>query len=542
MAQWSISEARKRCAKALEAKQSSDPIYQKAMNIVFPNRENFTPQQEGATKDGDTWDSAATVSVIRSANRLTSEFTPQFQDWLQIKLGPAAEYMSDDAFTKAIGATRDEARAILEATTAIVQAVFHGPGFPTASHEMYMDWRFGQGGMSIQGNSDEAAEPVVFEAIPLTNFYAYEGINGRLDRWFMWHSLPADMIMEQWPDATITKEITDAAAAIPAKKIELVSVVYYDYDPKQRKEPYRYEVFAKIGEEHPRIVERTARTGPFVTPRYSKLAGENRGRGPVLFAMPDIRTANKIVELTLRAAAVAVSGVYTATDGVEGPIRIAPLSVIRVRTNGGPNGPALQRLDTAQRIEFGELLLEKLHENIKRVLGDNSLPPEASPIRSATEFVQRVRELLTDEAGGYGRLLSEFIIPAVRRVIDILEGRQLIDTKGLTVDQFFVQVSMTSPLARGESMAEVENIVRFIELLKMLGGDEVSAMYINLDRSIDEVANLMNVPVAILNSKDERMEAKKGMAKVAAAGAGGDPAVAGAELERAEASAQQGAQ
>src|SRR5690606_22598593 len=137
--------------------------------------------------------------------------------------------------------------------------------------------------------------------------------------------------------------------------------------------PYRYEVFHFKGDEKARIVERQTRTAPFVTPRYSKLSGENRGRGPVIFAMPDIRTANKIVELTLRAVAVAVDGGYTATEnGINGPVAIKPYSVIKVRKNGGPDGPSLQRLDSPQRIDFGELVLDTLHMNIRKIIGDNS--------------------------------------------------------------------------------------------------------------------------------------------------------------------------
>lgn len=540
MPQWSETDARKKIRAAKSAKDSSDAIFREAMELTFPDRENFTKRAESEQKAVYNWDSSSTVSVIRAANRLSSDFTPQFQDWLEIGLGAAAQHMPDEAFKEALGGkTKQQVKAELEAVTAVVQSIFNGPGFPTASNELYIDWHFGQGGMSIMPMDEANTEPVIFASIPLSHFYAYEGPNGRLDQWFFWHEKRADVITQEWVDAKLPPELQELADKPDAKPVELVAVVYADYkaDPRER---FRYEVFWTKGSMCHRIVERTSRTSPFVTPRYSKLPGENRGRGPILFALPDIRTANKIIELTLRAVAISVAGVYTATEnGVVGPIKIAPFSIIQVRSNaGGANGPSLQRLDNPQRIDFGELVLEKLHENIKKIIGDNSLPSEAGPIRTATEFVQRARELISDQAGGLGRLRAEFIIPAVQRVIDILERKQILPTDGMVVDQFLIEARMTSPLAKGEAMAEVETIVRFVEMMKMILGEQGSAAQINLQRTYTIIADLMSIPMDVHNTEEERAGIEKGMAQIAAAEAGADPNAAGQAYD--QAAAQQG--
>jgi hypothetical protein len=72
------------------------------------------------------------VSVIRAANRLSSDFTPQFMPWCEVGLGPAAEKMPDAAFEQATGRNKQTAKGDLENITAVVQAIFNGPGFPTA--------------------------------------------------------------------------------------------------------------------------------------------------------------------------------------------------------------------------------------------------------------------------------------------------------------------------------------------------------------------------------------------------------------------------
>lgn len=533
MAQWTVEKAVRLIAQAKSDKEKSDDIYREAMEITFPDRENFYRRAEGENKSAYNWDSAAQVSVIRAANRLSSDFTPQFQNWIEIGLGPAAEQMADDAFEAAVGQSKEQAKLELEGVTRIVQAVFNGPGFPTASNETYIDWHYGQGGMKIMPNEDFVGEPVIFEAMPLSHFYAYEGPNGRLDRWFFWHTIRADAIQTQWPDAILTEKLKEEAAKDKPGECKLASVVYRDYDEKER--PFRYEVFHQKGEDKARIVERQSRTGPFVTPRYSKLPGENRGRGPIIFALPDIRTANKIVELTLRAVAIAVAGVYTATEnGVNGAVAIRPYSIIKVRRNGGPDGPSLQRLDNPQRIDFGELVLETLHENIKKIVGDNSLPPEAGPIRTATEFIQRARELVADQAGGLGRLYAEFIIPATQRVVDILEAKQILPTDGLKIDQFLIEARMTSPLAQGQAMSEVENIVRFMEMLRAVGGDELMAYEIDVEKAAPRIGDLMNVPQDVRTTKEQKVQLKKAAAVALAANQGADPKVAAQAVDQIE--------
>jgi len=536
MAQWQEDEAGKLITRAHGDKLKSDEIYREGMELTFPDRENFyRTNVEGQDRSSINWDTAAQVSVMRAANRLSAEFTPQFQKWFEIELGPAARAMPDDDFRAMTGITKHDAKLRLERITAAAHAVFHGPGFPVASHELYLDWMYGQGGMSIDGNDDFVGEPVIFQAMPMSEYYCYSGVNGRPDRWFFWHTMRPEIVPRQWPDAAIPPDLDEMirSSTSSGRPARLCSTCYRDYGDEDDQPVFRSEVFWLRGRRAQRIVSRQARTSRFVTPRYMTMAGENRGRGPVLFALPDIRSANKIAEFTLRAAALAVAGVYTAVeDGVSGRVQIKPYAMIRVRSNGGSEGPSLQRLDLPNRIDFGQLILDNLHNSIKQVIGDNSLPPDVGPVRSATEFVERARELVADQAGGLGRLHAEFIVPAVQRVIDIMELRQLlgVGATGLVIDQFLVQVRMLSPLARAESMAEVQNLTQFVEIVKLLLGDQVAGFEVDPARIASHLADLMNVPMEVRNdpeTKARMIDAAQQLAAAAAAN-GADPGMADA--------------
>ena len=61
------------------------------------------------------------------------------------------------------------------------------------------------------------------------------------------------------------------------------------------------------------------------------------GRGPVMKALPDIRTANTVVEMVLKNASIAATGIWQAEDdGVLNPatVRLVPGAIIRARPIG----------------------------------------------------------------------------------------------------------------------------------------------------------------------------------------------------------------
>ena len=109
MGQWSTDEARILIRRAKNAKTSSDEIYRDAMELTFPDRENFERKKEGQDNNTYNWDSAPTVNVIRGANRLSADFTPQFMDWMEIGLGPAAEAMPDATFQELLNRSKEDA-------------------------------------------------------------------------------------------------------------------------------------------------------------------------------------------------------------------------------------------------------------------------------------------------------------------------------------------------------------------------------------------------------------------------------------------------
>ena len=73
------------------------------------------------------------------------------------------------------------------------------------------------------------------------------------------------------------------------------------------------------------VARGTFETNPYIIFRWSVVSGELYGRSPILRALPDIKTANKVVELVLKNATIAVSGIWQADD--DGVINLANINL-----------------------------------------------------------------------------------------------------------------------------------------------------------------------------------------------------------------------
>ena len=284
----------------------------------------------------------------------------------------------------------------------------------------------------------------------------------------------------------------------PHTEIELVEATcYHDDDGLYG----YYLVTDKTKDSQPKtIVYRTMTTSPWIIARYMKASGEVMGRGPLLNALPDIKTVNKVVEFLLKNASLAIGGIYTAADdGVLNPqtVQIRPGSIIPVSRNGGPSGPSLMPLKTASDVNLTQLVIQDLRMSIKQALLDNSLPPENMSARSATEIVERMRELATNLGSAFGRLITECMVPMVRRSLAVMDQLGLV-VLPLRVNGLEVKVIPVSPLAKAQAMDDVQDMMQWLQFAQSLGPMGLAA--VRMDAVLDYMAGKLGIPQTLITS------------------------------------------
>jgi hypothetical protein len=132
--------------------------------------------------------------------------------------------------------------------------------------------------------------------------------------------------------------------------------------------------------------------------------------------------------------------------------------------------------------------------------------------RSATEIVQRMKELSQNMGSAFGRLITEAMLPIVSRVLVVMDEQNLIDMP-LKVDGQAVKVVPVSPLAQAQSLDELENVMKFIQITQGIG--PIGQVALNQDEALDYIADKLGVPGKILNSKEERKTMMAQMAEMA---------------------------
>ena len=231
---------------------------------------------------------------------------------------------------------------------------------------------------------------------------------------------------------------------------------------------------------------------------------------------------NKGKELAIRSAQLNIFGAYTVVDdGITNPntIKIQPNAMIPVARNAGPNGPSIQPLARTGDLNAQNFMFEELKQQINHLLLNDRLPPDAGPVRSATEIVERMKQLQVDTGAAFGRLIFEFVQPLLQNIIVILENKNIITFGGgIKIDNIAVTTQILSPIARSEAIEEVNSIVQADQILKGIDpSGQLTQMTLNTELLGNIIAVKLGVPASSIRSEEEREGLKQQFAQAAMA-------------------------
>ena len=478
----------KRQIAAQAKKDEFQQLYQDAYEFALPQRQLYGVWEGGAVgskKMQRVFDSTAINSTQRFANRLQSVVFPPQRKWAKLEAG--SDIPAD---------RRQQAQAVLEVYQDKMFTMLNQSNFDIAMGEFLLDLAVGTACMMVQPGDD--VQPLNFIPVPLFLVSYEEGANGQVDNVYRRMRMKGESIQRQWPDAEIPQDMQRRIENKPTDDIELLEATIYDH----KRGDYCYHVIDKVSKEE--LVYRRRKMSPWVISRYMKVAGEIYGRGPLMTALPDIKTLNKVKELLLKNASLAVAGVYTAADdGVLNPntVKIVPGAIIPVARNGGSQGPALLALPRSGDFNVSQLVINDMTASIKRILLDESLPPDNMSARSATEIVERMKELAQNLGSAFGRLINETMIPVTAKILEVMDERGLIDMP-LRVNGLEVKVTPVAPLAMAQNMEEVNSIMQYMQIAQSLGTD--GQLVIKTDILVDYLADKLGVPAAVRNTAAER--------------------------------------
>ena len=482
-----VKELIERFDVAKKARQPWITHLRECYDFSLPQRETFDRHSPGAKKNTEVYDGTAVIGLQKFASRLQATLVPPWRHWTI--LVPGSEIPEKH---------HPEIQKQLDGVTKILFDHINHSNFATQSHESFLDLGVSTGVMSLE-EGDGIQSLLEFHAAPLSDIYPEAGPWGSIETVWREHHVPARHVERLWPGAEMSEKTKKKANEKPDEKIELIEGTIFE--PKSR---YYYQCVLERDAESV-IFTQEYEVSPWIVFREYVVPGETLGRGRIMQALPDIKTANKIVEYVLRNAALAISGIYTAADdGVINPysIRLAPGVIIPVGSNER-NNPSLRPLERSGDIQVGAIVLDDLRNRINKALFAEPFGEMEQPVKSATEMALRNQELVQDAGSAFGRMQNEFVERVVRRAVHVLKRAGKIPD--ITVDGREVSIKHTSPLARAQDQDDLVALNQYLATIGQLGPE-----ILNLGTKVEDVpqfvATKLGIEQALIRDEGERME------------------------------------
>jgi hypothetical protein len=477
MAAPSLDAVMKAFGRAQTERSGKESRFDQAMRYAMPGRGAFFSSNPDDEID-DIFDETAIVATQEFASRLQAGIVPNFTRWASLKAGLDIEE-----------ADRGEVDSDLEGVTEFVFDVINASNFPQESAEAFMDLAVTMGALEIEKGT--VTDPVRFSAIPINELYVLNGPFDKLDQFFRVRCYSVDQFEVKYPSHTMAaKDLRDWAES--GKDYHFIDAVQRDWDNPNTECHYRTLICRETGNT---IVFRAKYTGagscPIVAFRWGKEAGSVWGRGPLMNAMPAIKTCNLVVQMVLENAQMSIAGLYNMDDdGVVNvdTIELVPGTII-------PRAPGSRGVEAVQaggNFNVASLVLDEQRANIKRALYNDMLGnPNRTPM-SATEVAERMADLSRQIGSAFGRLMGEFVFPTVQRVVYILKDLGAI--KLPVVNGREVKVTATSPLARAQDNEDISAMDRLIQFTQRNFGPQMVNLFLKGEDITPYVGEKLGVP------------------------------------------------
>lgn len=494
---------KKRHEKAWSDRDLWQKFYDDAYEFAIPYRRPSSRIGKAAETIERVFDGTAIESSFRAAGQLHADLFPP--DFFKLGAGAISKIsLSQDQL--------DKLNAELEAITTIVSAFFQTGEFDLASSEMCIDLLVGTGSLfPVEG---DARTPVRFVCIPFDELAIEVDAYGKVVAIFWKSRLSRRAIKAAFKDGKFPAKFEDHLREKPDEEIEILQDFILDQDTGH----WTFCVWLRDSESF--VKEDEYKTQPLAVPRYHRVPGEPYGRGPILLALPTIKTLNKAVELTLKAAAIQMLGIWGYRPGAFNPdtVRLGPGEMWPMQSTGGVLGPDVSRLDaSAGKVDLGNIITQELRLQVQSMLGDDKLPADGATPRSATEIMERMKRIQKNYMGAWARIVNEVIPVIVMRVMEILARRQIKGVPSIDIDALLVKIDVMSPITQAIKASAHQRIIEFIELVIAIKGQPMAAeLIVKVDDALRKIGE-DQLPRSLLTTKDEQKALEQKMQEAAIA-------------------------
>jgi len=390
-------------------------MWQDLANYLTPNKSMIiTRKSPGAKSTEYVFDGTGERALRRLAANMHGSLTSASLKWFSLK-------MRDNNLNNS-----KVVRMWLEDDVNRMLNTFNQSNFGSEGQELYVDLGgFGTG--SLFTEEVESESPGVFgglrgTALPMGSYVIDEDPYGRVDVLMRLMTKTARNIMSQFPEDAIPEEIKKKSEEPKDTPYDIIHAIYPreggSTSPSADAKSMKYASCYVLLKDKILLKESGYHEFPAPTPRWSKVAGEIWGRGPGHLALPDVKTLNRLVELSLKAAAKAVDPpLQVAHDGImAGVIRLNPAGITYVRDVEKSIAP----IPLGTRWDVVKMEVSQLQQSIRESFNVDNLTLKERPQMTAEEVRARIEQMQKDIGPTLGRIETEFLNPLIGRVFNMM--------------------------------------------------------------------------------------------------------------------------
>lgn len=468
----------KRYERAKARRRGWEHHWQDCYDYALPGRGGFTGAfAPGHPQTDHLFDGTAMDAADQLAASLLGRLTPPGASWFGFKPGPDLTLAESDALAP-----------VLEQAGKTMQAHFDRSNFSMEIHQSYLDLVVGGTAVLFLEETDPGSfSAFQFTAVPLRDVVLEEGENGYLDGIFRTLALTRAQIIDRYPGIILPREVMRAGDQDEQARFSVIESILpsgagYDYHA------------VLVADQVPVLLAQGMfQHSPAMAFRWMKSPGEMYGRSPVMKALPDIKTANKVVELILKNASIAATGIWQADDdGVLNPANIELVPGAIIPKAVGSQG--LKALDMPGRFDVSQLVLEDLRARIRHALLTDKLGQINAVRMTATEVLERTSEMTLLLGATYGRLQCELLTPLIRRAYTILRRRG--EIPDIALDGRYVTLDYRMPLARAQGQQMAQDILNWMKTITHLGSEAVSS--VDMGKAVRYIGDALGIPADLI--------------------------------------------
>lgn len=499
-----VKECRRRLAYLKSQRTTWDAHWKEVRDHIFPWAGSWldTDQKDDGRKKADPIVSTGREALGTLAAGMQGGLTPRNERWFGLRLGREGKE-ADDQPTK----------QWLDDCTSLILDILAASNFYHVSSQMYED-------LGLFGTACLYMEPyyktvMSFRHVSVGEFWLDQDWHGQVDTVYREFVESAGNLVAEFGEANVSQRVRDMAAK-PETRGEGVTVVHAVFprkdatagstDPKLKKFASVYYEAEGADQDKPLRVSGYDAL-PYMVVRWSVQGGNVYGHSPAMYALADVKQAkDMLVDVADMVGMIARPPLQGPDTLADIPISLDPGSVVFYPAVSGSTGlaPIIGYQADAMKVYQ---VVQEVQNNIRNAFHFQTFmlfTGDESKSMTATEILERKQVRLMQLGPVLERLQTELLAPIIDSTFDRCFEVGILPDVPETVPQGMpIDIRYTSALARAADLARVTNISQFLSTIMPIAQLPGVLDNVDFDATVRTLADHLDVPPAILRSKED---------------------------------------